>query len=211
MHNNQNLLQIKAFFAIALLWICLPSMAESDEYEIIYIHNYKYLTVNDKKLQVGDQFEDNQEIKWEPRQFVRVKKAGSGKEQVYTLTQLGFAENRSKTLADYLLNEKTLYSRGMAEGSNYNNKRYYLADSVHIPTLSAPNNDYVAESVWRISDDESVIVRLDKTDDGKYYIITPSIFGDKEPEDIKIDIRERAMSFDWTDNVYQNLSIYYIP
>ena len=203
----------RRLFLLALFgfMICTNVMSESYRYQITYIHNYKYLVVDDKQLAVGDQFDDDMKIKWEPRQFVRVKKVGSTKPEEYTLTQLGFSESKSKTLAQYLLNEKTLYTRGLGENNYYAVKSYYLADSIHLPALSQPNEGFVAESVWQINDRESVIVTLERTPDGKYYIITPAVFGGRKPCDIKIDIRERALSFDWTDNVYQGISIYYMP
>lgn len=200
-----------ALLALLGFVVSLNIFAESDRYQITYIHNHKYLLVDDKQLSVGDQFDDDKEIKWEPRQFVRVKKVGSTKQEEYTLTQLGFSKNESKSVAEYLVKENTLYTRGASEGKNYSSKSFYLADSIHLPALSDPNDDIVAESVWKYSKDESVVVRLERTPDGKYYIITPSIYGKKEPCDIKIDIRERALSFDWIDNVYHDLSILYMP
>jgi len=201
------------FLIVAFSWlfISVNSFAQSDRFQITYIHNHKYLVVDDKQLSVGDQFDGEKEIKWEPRQFVRVKKVGSAKQEEYTLTQLGFSESKSKTLAEYLQNEKTLYTRGIIDNDYYATKSYYLADSIHLPTLSQPNEGFVAESVWRISESESVIVKLERTPDEKYYIITPAVFGGRKPSDIKIDIRERALAFDWVDNVYQGLSIIYIP
>jgi hypothetical protein len=203
-----------SFIILALSGLIMSVNAfaqSSDRYQITYIHNHKYLVVDDKQLSVGDQFDGDMEIKWEPRQFVRVKKVGSTKQEEYTLTQLGFSESKSKTLAEYLLNEKTLYTRGMSENNYYATKSYYLADSIHLPALSQPNDGFVAESVWQISDSESVVVSLKRTPDGKCYVITPAIYGDRKPRDIKIDIRERALSFDWVDNVYQGLSIFYMP
>lgn len=198
-------------FALLGLMVSLYVCAESERYQITYIHNHKYLIVDNKQLTVGDQFDSNMEIKWEPRQFVRVKKVGSTKQEEYTLTQLGFTKNESKTLAEYLVKENTLYTRSLSDDNNYSSKSYYLADSIHISALSDPNDDIVAESVWKVSENESVVVRLERTPDGKYYIITPSIYGKKDPCDIKIDIRERALSFDWIDNVYHDLFILYMP
>lgn len=177
------------------------------EYEITYLHNCKYVVINDKKMAEGDRFKDNMIFKWGPRQFIRVKEIGKNVE--LPLTEYGFTKYKAKTLGEYLTNEKTLYERSF---NGQRDREFYLADSIHIQVENDPDPSFdIIEAICHFDNGKTHTSKIQKTTDNKYYIITPAVLGGRTADEISLDIIERSSTKDWKKAVYSGLKIIYFP
>lgn len=201
--------KFKNIILLLALHCILPSL-NAQNYCIVKLWNCKSIQIGNKKLKKGDIFNGRATIQWSnARQLIEVKEVN--KNQVYKITGLGFQKHNAKSLSELLFNQKSLGHRSFTDGEKYyQDNDYFLADSLHIPTLGESSKTSVAEAKWEYEEKE-IITRIEKTADGKFYIITPAIFADKVPQDVMLNIQERDTELDWINNVYYNIPIMYIP
>lgn len=206
----RNIISIKIAILIVIAFFIHPNSTCAKEYRILRLWNCKSIKIGKEVMKVGSTFRDGMVIHWtNARQLMEVEDVLSGK--VIKIGQKSFEKNKVKTLMDLMTKEKSMGHRSYTSGEQYYTKKdYYLADSLHFPVLDITNSNSIIEALWEYKGKE-IITPIKLTDDGKFYIITPDIYGNKKPHDIKLNIRERINGRDWTNNVYQNIPIIYIP
>ena len=58
---------------------------------------------------------------------------------------------------------------------------------------------------------KKIITPIERTTDGKFYVISLEVYKDEQPCDIRLGIRERNDALNWVNNIYQDIPIIYIP
>lgn len=198
---------------VILIVFCLFIHANSmcaKEYRILKLWNCKSIKIGNDVKKVGSTFHDGMTIHWtNARQLMEVEEIKTGTRM--KIGQKGFEREKVKTLLELLIKENSTGHRTFTSGEKYYaDKDYYLADSLHFPVLDMPDSNSTIEAVWNCKG-KDIITPIKLTDDGRFYIITPDVFGNKKPRDIKLSIRERVNGRNWTNNVYQDIPIIYIP
>lgn len=198
---------------VILIVFCLfihANFMDAKEYRILRLWNCKSIKIGNNVMTVGNTFHDEMTIHWtNARQLMEVEETVTG--ETMKIGQKGFERKKVKTLLDLLTKEESMGHRTYTSGEQYyTEKDYYLTDSLHFPVLDIPNSNATIEALWEYKGKE-IITPIKLTDDGKFYIITPDVFGNKKPRDIKLSIRERVNGRDWTNNVYHDIPILYIP
>jgi len=200
----------RIFIILAYFLFCQSYSSSAKEYRIRKMWNCNKLKIGDKIKKTGDTFNDEMVIHWtNARQLMEVQDTSNG--VVFKVAQKGFEKNKVKTLLELLTKENSMGHRSFTFGEKYyTEKDYYLADSLHIPVIDIPDSNTILEAFW-VCNGEKVITPIRLTEDGKFYIITPAVYGKKSPRDILLNIREREKGQDWINNVYQDIPITYIP
>lgn len=182
----------------------------AQEYVIVRLWNCKSINIGGKNLKKGDRFHGKSTIKWvNARQLIEVKELHTNK--VIKVTGMGFEKQNVTNLSDMLIRQNSLGHRSFNNRElYYKNTDYYLTDSLHIPTLNPVSSTNIAEAVWQ-NNGKEVVTPISRTTDGKFYIITPKIYGNHAPQDVLIDIRERSTEIDWENNIYSEIAIKFIP
>lgn len=191
-----------------LMAICLLGVSDvwADRYEITYLHNSKYIKIGNRKVRKGGQFDESEAISWKQCHFMRARNLKTGVEKAFS--DKAFRKHGVSSVGEFVTKERTLYTRGTQTTAHYyKNVDHYLADSLHVEAFSEPQDDMAVECVWTTEKGQEVMTPLQRTADGRYYIITPAIFGSRTPRDVKITIRERSLDGSWTDNVYNDFPI----
>ena len=93
---------------------------------------------------------------------------------------------------------------------HYSEVDHYLTDTLQFSASTIFEPNIRCEAVWT-KGKKKIITPINRTKDGKYYIITTDIYKDKKPCDIKLSIREIDDDLNWVNMVYQNIPIIYIP
>jgi len=184
--------------------------SSAKEYRIRKMWNCNKLKIGDKIKKEGDTFHDEMVIHWtNARQLMEVQDTSTG--VVFKVAQKGFEKNKVKTLFELLTKENSTGHRSISYGEKYyTDKDYYLADSLHFPVINVPNSNTILEAIWDCKG-KKIVTTIVLTEDNKFYIITPAIYGKKKPRDILLNIRERETGHNWINNVYQDIPITYIP
>lgn len=191
-----------------LMAICLLGVSDvwADRYEITYLHNSKYIKIGNRKVRIGGQFDEGEAISWKQCHFMRARNLKTGVEKAFS--DKAFRKHGVSSVGEFVTKERTLYTRGSHMTAHYyKNVDHYLADSLHVDAFSEPQADMLVEAVWTTERGQEVATPLQRTADGRYYIITPAIFGSRTPRDVNITIRERSLDGSWTDNVYNDFPI----
>lgn len=188
------------------IWFLGVSDVWADRYEITYLHNSKYIKIGNRKVRKGGQFDESEAISWKQCHFMRARNLKTGVEKAFS--DKAFRKYGVNNVGEFVTKERTLYTRGFQTSAHYyKNVDHYLADSLHVDAFSEPKADMLVEAVWTTERGQEVATPLQRTADGRYYIITPAIFGSRTPRDVKITIRERSLDGSWTDNVYNDFPI----
>lgn len=126
------ILYIKNFFIAAMI-IFTAMSSTAMNYQIKFL-NTPTITINKKKMKVGDWFSDRSIIQWDSdSQAMRVL---SQDNKTYTISAIGHKRSKAKKLSDYLINIKPMGVRdygGWAKNltSVFENK-YEILDELHI-------------------------------------------------------------------------------
>lgn len=206
----------KKIISIVFLLFCtflLPTAnaQEDEEYKIIDLVNCNSIRIGKQVLYEEDTFKYGEPVYWKSAdEAIRLRNMSSGEERMFA--QDGFVKYKVKSLKDFLAKEKSLAGRGAPQGTAYyHNRNYYLVDSLHFKASDDRDSTLIAEAVWGHENGQQIVTRIQRTEDGKYYVVTPEIFGDQPQRSIQLSIRERDEDYDYIDNVYRNITIIYIP
>ncbi|MDE6688962.1 MAG: hypothetical protein K2J86_03630, partial [Prevotella sp.] len=75
---------------------------------------------------------------------------------------------------------------------------------------SSADSNMRTEAVWN-KNGKQIITLINRTPEGNFYIVTTDIYKGERPQDVKLTIREINTEFNWTNNIYKDISIIYIP
>lgn len=182
-------------------------------YRILHV-NTPTIRIGHKILRKGDIFYDSDTIFWikdnRHKMDVETVKAPHKK---YILTHHEFKKYEKegvKTIFDFIKIQH-LGTRGVnARKEHYSEVDHYLTDTLQFSASTIFEPNIRCEAVWT-KGKKKIITPINRTKDGKYYIITTDIYKDKKPCDIKLSIREIDDDLNWVNMVYQNIPIIYIP
>lgn len=201
---------------ILALFLMLTSVAigvKAEQYTILFL-NTPRIKIGEKWLKQGDSFDNKDIIYWtnNDKQMMKVKD-NSGK--VYKISRRGFLAYEKngtsiKSLSDFLMHEQYLGTRGDELQKYYTEQEYYLVDTLHFQTFSEKNDNMRIEAVW-MKGDKKIITPIERTADGKFYVISLEVYKDEQPCDMRLGIRERNDALNWVNNIYQDIPIIYIP
>ena len=197
--------------AIILMGLLNVQLVEvhAKKYQIKKLWNCKSIVIGEKKMKEGDYFSDGLTIHWtNSRQMMEIIEVPSGK--ITKIAKKGFDDHKAKSLWDFFTSVNSAGHRSFTNGHYYTENYYYLADSLHIPTMENADPNTISEAIWEYNG-EQIVTPIQRTNDGKFYIITQAIYKNKEPGDVNLIIREREDGLDWINNVYQGIPITYIP
>lgn len=199
------------FIIVAILaWFATAAAVQAEEYVITYTHNCKYVKIGSRKVYKGGRFDSSEKMTLRPRQFFRARSTATNEEK--TFYEVAFRKHGVTTINDLLTKEKAVYTRSYGQSAPYyKDLDHYLADSLHVEAFSRQQDNVVAEAVWKQSGKPEVVTTLERTPDGRFYIVTPAIFKKHKPCDVKLTIRERTADGSWTDLVYQDFPIVVVP
>lgn len=212
METNQ-VMEKTNYIKTALTWLLffavVDLMAQSDRYRIEFL-NCQAIKIGNVMKRVGDEFNGNQRIYWtNSRQFMKVRHVKTLRE--YKLTCHGFKKyDNPKSLSDFLVQERSLGSRGNASSTHYTQQDHYLIDTLLFEAYNGTDPKMITEAVW-MSGKQEIVTPIIRTPDDKFYIVSTAVFGIKKAQDIKLTIRERSNDNSWINNVYQNIPIIHIP
>lgn len=215
--------KIKVLLTLLFLVATNTGYAKTEKYLIVFM-NCQSIIFGNQKMRQGNIVSEDMVIKWtNSRQRIIVKNTSSHEE--YKIDSYCVGNKNAKSLKDII--EKNLYSskednrvlirdehlgkRGASSSSHYSNYDYLLMDSLHFETFSSPNSNIRAEAVWNTKKGTPIVTPVSRTPNGKFYIITPSIFKGEKPQDVKLTIREVNDEQNWTNRVYKDISIIFIP
>lgn len=215
----------KIMVLLTLLFLVVSSTgyAKTEKYLIVFM-NCQSIKFGNHKMKQGNIVSEDLEIKWtSSRQRLIVKNTSTQEE--YKIDSYCVGDKNAKSLKDII--EKNLYSskkdnrvlirdehlgkRGSSPSSHYSNYDYLLMDSLHFQAFGHTNSNMRAEAVWNNQKGTPIVTPVNRTSDGKFYIITPAIFKGEKPQDVKLTIREVNDEQNWTNRVYKDISIIYIP
>ena len=202
----------KKIISIVFLLSCtflLPT-ANAQEYKIIDLVNCSSIKIGKRVLYEEDIFNFGEPVYWKSADEAMRLMSNAG--EIRMFAQEGFIKYKVKSLKDFLAKEKGLAGRGVFNGTvNYRDRDYYLVDSLHFKARNNLDSTLIAEAVWSLKDGQQMVTRIQRTEDGKYYVITPEIFGDHPQHSTLLSIRERDEDYDYIDNVYRDIPIIFIP
>lgn len=202
----------KKIISIVFLLSCtflLPT-ANAQEYKIIDLVNCSSIKIGKRVLYEEDKFNFGEPVYWKSADEAMRLKSNAG--EIRMFAQEGFIKYKAKSLKDFLAKEKGLAGRGVFNGTvHYRDRDYYLVDSLHFKARNSQDSTLIAEAVWSHKDGQQMVTRIQRTEDGKYYVITPEILGNHPQHSILLSIRERDEDYDYIDNVYRDIPIIFIP
>lgn len=187
----------------------LAKQHEPKQYKIKKLYSCNSIKIGEKEMKPGECFQESSTIHWtNARQSMVIKECPNG--PMHKIPPKGFTNDEVITVLDILTKIKNAAHRSSADDDHYSSKEYFLEDSLFFPTIDEADSKNIIEAVWDCNGEE-IVTSIERTLDGKFYIITPKIYGNKKPDDIILSIREREIGEDWENNVYQGVQIIYIP
>ena len=210
MKHNNKARSILLVMAVTLASLTASAQSANTTYRIKEM-NCPRIQVGGLWLKRGDILDRTKEVSWtHDRQWIRLEyAAANGRHQQLVLTRHGCQKHGAKTLAEYLIKDNSLGHRSTGT-KHYSQRDFYLIDTLLVNTRSQADPNSRAEAIWT-DDTQEIVTSLSRTADGKFYIITPAIYATKQPQDVKLTIREHDASIGLTDNVYHDLSVVYLP
>ena len=203
----------KKIVSIVFLLFCtflLPN-ANAQEYKIVDLVNCSSIRIGNRVLCEEDSFYYGEPVYWKSAdEAMRLENSKTGEKRMFA--QDGFVKYKVKSLKDFLAKERILAGRGALKGTTYyRDQNYYLVDSLHFKANDNMDSTLIVEAIWSYGHGRQEVTRIQRTEDGKYYVVTPEIFGDHPQHSILLSIRERDEDYDYIDNVYRDIPIIYIP
>ena len=202
----------KKIVSIVFLLFCtflLPA-TNAQEYKIIDLVNCSSIKIGKQVLYEEDKFNYGEPVYWKSADEAMRLKSNTG--EIRMFAQDGFVKYKVKSLKEFLAKENSLAGRGAIKGTvHYRNRDYYLVDSLHFKANDDMDSTLIVEAIWSYADGQQKVTRIQRTEDSKYYVVTPEIFGNHPQHRILLSIRERDEDYDYIDNVYRDIPIIYIP
>lgn len=215
--------KIKILLTLLFFVVSITGYAKTEKYLIVFM-NCQSIKFGNQKMRLGSIVSDDLEVKWtSSRQRIIVKNISTQKE--YKIDSYCLGDKNAKSLKDIidnhlysskkgnrvLIRDEHLGKRGSSQSSHYSNYEYLLMDSLHFETFGNSNSNMRAEAVWNNKKGTPIVTPVNRTPDGKFYVITPAIFKGEKPQDVKLTIREINDEQNWTNRVYKDICIIYIP
>lgn len=193
------------------LMVCLLMSAQQ-----AMADNYRVLFANSANIRIGNQiarkgikFNDNDKISWtSDNQALKVMNLSTNR--IMIIAKKAFDRKNAKSLADYLRKVKHLSTRDYGTESVVADTVFYLLDTLRVDAGKHYGDDMIDEAVLIISGD-TVTTNVIKSKDKKEFLITPKIYGGKNPSIVYIDIVETDKQRDWLYYVYRRLRIEPLP
>ena len=209
--NKLTILNImRRIFFTLLFFVAISSSLEAKRLTITQLRNCHSIQVGRKTLKKGDSFESWQVIQWTTARQMAVVRDNLGK--TYRLSHKGFKQQNAKTADEYFIAEHSLGTRQITKAyDNYSRHRFFMTaerdDTLMFPTKSRATADMYPEAIWQDNRQQNVVTRIRRSADGQFYIITPSIWHNRTPQDVNLTIREISSDGSWVENVYQQILI----
>lgn len=196
----------KELIVVLILMSTFLNLGAQDIYTVTWI-NTKVRIGNTLVSKVGDKFDNEKKKTWpntNARQRIIAVRNKDNKEYAITIkgTQPYTKQAPNRTQI------KRLEHKGGDYDLHYGKDTLFLIDSIYVQVPENYQSNRLGckpEAVWKDGTDE-IVSTLEKTNDGKFYIVTPKVFGDNEPRDIRLFIRERN-----DDGFIYNVYSYGIP
>lgn len=201
---------MKRLLIITLLLTVFCTGSFAKRLTIIALRNCTSIMIGRKTLKKGDSFESWQIVHWNNGRQLLLVRDELGR--TCRMTHKGFQKYNVKTPDEYFIAEQALGTRSYGVfPSHYALRDHYLttqrSDTLMFPVLSVMSEDMHVEAVWMDSNGQDVVTPVDMTADGKFYIVSPLIWGNREPKDVILTIRESSSDGSWIDNIYQGIHI----
>lgn len=177
----------------------------ADRYKVLYL-NSPGIKVGNKTLVVGNVFDDKDAIKWTSDQQA-IKVMNLNTKRVMVLAAKALKKKNVSSLYEYLTNTKHLSTRDMKKRRVVEewqlDSTLYLMDTLYISMPQRESKSVVAKLIVR----QGAVEVIPLSNNGQYYILTRSIYGNNSPHPLKIDIIEYDSNQNWEYIVYRNLTI----
>lgn len=203
---------------IMCLFVIMPTVLYAGgkkpvAYRIISV-NTPTIRIGQKVMKKGDVFYDTDTIHWIKDIRHRIVAEAVGKpDDRFIFVHNDFKKYQKegvKTVFDFFKVQQ-LGIRGInVQRRHYSEIDHYLTDTLQFAATTPYEPNIRCEAVW-MNGKKKIVTPINRTSDGKFYIVTPEIYKDKEPCDIKLSIREIDEELNWVNMVYQNIPIIYIP
>lgn len=193
----------KIIVLVGALMMALFSFA--DTYKVLFV-NSNAIKIGSKQAVVGMIFSDKDIIIWSnSEQAIKVVDLTTKRGAV--LTAKALTRHKASSVYDYLTSKKHLSTRDL-KGNRIMEEwqidsTLYLLDTIKISRPQTTSKTVVANAV----DENGNVIDLPVSEDGKYFIITNSIYNGEPPRSKHIDIKEYDKERDWKYTVYRNLII----
>lgn len=201
----------KKKISLMALIVCLLMLAQ-----LAMADNYRVLFANSANIRIGNQiarkgivFNDNDNISWtSDNQALKVLNLSTNR--IMIIAKKAFDRKNAKSLADYLRKVKHLSTREYGTESVVADTVFYLLDTLRVDAGKHYGDDMIDEAVLIISND-TITTNVIKSKDKKEFLITPKIYGGKNPSMVYIDIVETDKQRDWRYYIYRRLRIEQLP
>lgn len=181
---------------------------------------YRILNLNTPTIRIGnnilkenDIFKDNEIIHWSDlRQNMDIEKVSNPSVKL-SLNKHGFIKYKEQgvtSLFDFIKIKKLGTRDFNKDQPHYSQIDHYLTDTLMFPTTSPNDSSLRTEAFW-FKGGKEIVTQINRTTDGKFYIVTPDIYKGKKPRDLKLNIREIDENLKWENVVYRNIPIIFIP
>ena len=178
--------------------------------------NYRVLFTNSANIRIGNQiarkgieFNDSNKISWtSDNQALKVMNLSTNR--IMIIAKKAFDRKNAKSLADYLRKVKHLSTRNYGKESVGVDTVFYLLDTLRVYAGKHHGADLIDEVILVIGGD-TITTNVIKSKDKKNFLITPKIYGGKNPSIVYIDIVETDKQRDWRYYVYRRLRVEPLP
>ena len=181
----------------------------ADKYKVLYL-NSPDIKVGNKTIVVGNVFDDKDAIKWTSEQQA-MKVMNLNTNRVMVLAAKALKKKKSNSLYEYLTSTKHLSTRDLKKRRLVEEWQLdsilYLMDTLYISMPQRQFKSVLAKMVVR----QGAVKETPLSHNGQYYILTRSIYGNRSPHPLKIDILEYDAKRGWEYTVYRNLTIEPLP
>lgn len=201
----------KRKISLMALIVCLllsAQLAMADNFRVLFA-NSANIRIGNQIARKGIEFNDNDKISWTSNnQALKVMNLSTNR--IMIIAKKAFDRKNAKSLADYLRKVKHLSTRDYGTESVVSDTVFYLLDTLRVDAGKHYGDDMIDEAVLIISGD-TVTTNVIKSKDKKEFLITPKIYGGKNPSMVYIDIVETDKQRDWRYYVYRRLRIEPLP
>ena len=209
-HKRKTAFGILFILFIILILFVGVGKARAQNYKIMYLST-SHIEIGGKKLKKGDVYKHHEPVKWtKSDQWLIVQRKGT--DSLFWRTRKEFSYLNDLQVKDNtIIQQEHLGSRDANEiiGQHYSALKYFLADTLFLPAYSKQSDDVITETVW-INKNREVVVPVSRTTDGKYYMLTKSLYGRYKPRDLELQLRERSIDGSWNNVPYSSLKIFYL-
>lgn len=181
---------------------------QADNYRVLYA-NSRNIKIGNKNAKKGLTFNDKEPITWtSDKQALKVINLSNNR--VIVITQKGFNRKKTKSIADYLSKVKHLSTREYNTTNLVADTVLYLLDTLLIDA-GKHYGDNMIDEVYVNINGQSIVTKVQKTENKKEFILSRNILGGHYPQLIYVDILETDSTRDWKYYIYKKLRIELLP